>query len=295
MKYLDDFLKKQEQGSPSRTAVEVVACPVENTNNLQNKKRKITAESNVEGALSAVVLSPCPALGDGWTQKLVPRGNTRTAAADRYFVSPEGATFRSMRAVRRHLEAREGAMNSDKNAVTELVQPAAMVNNPSEYEETTHNDIHAASLVFCERLEEFRAATMRDFNQQATKHCHLGQENEVLKAELKKEKKSSELLQSKIAALTQMNEKNRALKAELQNEKKSNEALTFKIADLTRQNELLKLDLNTERRARKDFLEKDAEIRRMKAEIESLQRESIQNKEKLARHKEALMRNLSEL
>ena len=55
------------------------------------------------GAASETVVSPCPALGAGWTQKVVPRGKTQTATADKYFVSPEGQTFRSMVAVRRYL------------------------------------------------------------------------------------------------------------------------------------------------------------------------------------------------
>jgi len=49
----------------------------------------------------------CPALGDGWTQKLVQRKNG--GRRDRHFVSPEGVTFRSLAAARRHLTTSERA------------------------------------------------------------------------------------------------------------------------------------------------------------------------------------------
>ena len=44
--------------------------------------------------------SPCPAIGDGWTQTVVPH---KTKGSDRYFYSPEGKKFRSMVQVHRHL------------------------------------------------------------------------------------------------------------------------------------------------------------------------------------------------
>ena len=44
--------------------------------------------------------SPCPAIGDGWTQTVVPH---KAKGSDRYFYSPEGKKFRSMVQVHRHL------------------------------------------------------------------------------------------------------------------------------------------------------------------------------------------------
>ena len=77
-------------------------------------------ESNLEELdATAEVISPCLALGDGWTEKLVPRktsknGKSSKVRRDRHYVSPEGATFRSLDAALRHMGTAEGARDADR-------------------------------------------------------------------------------------------------------------------------------------------------------------------------------------
>ena len=62
--------------------------------------------------------SPCPDIGAGWAQEVVPRKKRSACArmADRYFFSPEGKKFRSMAEVHRHLRRNDGLWNeSQKN------------------------------------------------------------------------------------------------------------------------------------------------------------------------------------
>ena len=69
---------------------------------------------------------PCPAVGAGWTQKIVPRKKLSAGAptADRYFFSPEGEKFRSMAAVDRHLRQNESQKTASGSAGMLYVEEA---------------------------------------------------------------------------------------------------------------------------------------------------------------------------
>jgi hypothetical protein len=140
-----------------------------------------------------------------------------------------------------------------------------------EENQTAPHDQHDISSVFSDRFEEFRVATMRDFSQQGTANRNLTAENSNLE------------------------QKNKILTTELKKEKKSTTLLGSKITNLTQENERLKLDLNQEREAREELAEKDAQISRLNSENKVLKLALQQNKERLEKHKKAMLRNLSAL
>lgn len=100
------------QNAPARargTGVPVAAIPTAAVDLL--KQRGTRPEVHAE---SCDTMEPCPILGHGWTQQVVPRKKRSPGAprAGRDFFGPEGETFRSMAAAHQHLRRNDSTCGS---------------------------------------------------------------------------------------------------------------------------------------------------------------------------------------